>query len=150
MSRKPLHVYYTIDLSSVQDTTLLERCLQVYINVHAREHTLLTYTPIERAHEQTEPGEPDTIDCGIGQFNSMFDKLKLKTTDDTWFIYVSQGRVTTSQNMFVVLLNSEPRYQKCFYVITCDLISKKIDKNTLQLFNKTLTRLFTQKRTITY
>ena len=75
--------------------------------------------------------------------------LKLKSTNETWFFYISSGDVKDIyRDVFVVLLNKNPREQKCFYVINKNNTSES--KELFNISNSTICEVLVGEKTITY
>lgn len=159
-TKLPLHVYYTFDLTNhthtqdSSDISLFETCLKVFLSVHAKQYTLKTYCKIE---QQTDRVNSDKVLRGIRQFRNMFCNLKLKTTDATWFVYITNGSVRNIRDdVFLVLLNQEPFDTRCLYAINEYIIdiprqSDRVTKrHALQTFNRVLRDLFTGKNVFDY
>jgi len=99
----------------------------------------------------------DVIKRGLIMFNNMVEMLKLKSKNDTWLFYISNGNVNKLyEDVFVVLLNKEPMFKKSHYVISKQSISidKKLTKEQkierLKVFNQNLQELLRSERLITY
>lgn len=162
-SLKILDVYYCIDLDkSLQDINLIEKCLETYIIVHFKEYKLNIFKHLENKNVNEnknvdENKNDDIVKSGLFTFNKMYKDLKLKSPNDTWFIYISNGDIKTEyKNVFVLLLNKNPQEKLSFYVISKHQIDiKRNDINTdkingLKFFKKTIHELFNTTRSITY
>ena len=156
-SLKLLDVYYCIDLDkSVQDINLIEKCLETYIIVHFKEYKLNIFKHLEKKNDNKYKND-DVVKSGLFTFNKMYKDLKLKSPNDTWFIYISNGDIKTEyKNVFVLLLNKNPQEKSSFYVISKHQIDiKRNDINTnkingLKFLKKTINELFDTSRSITY
>ena len=73
------------------------------------------------------------IKNGLCTFNEMFKNLKLKSVNETWFIYVSSK---------FILLNTVPSEKKAFYCIDkTNLDIKKMYKTKIKLDNMVLFKM---------
>lgn len=153
-----LDIYYRIDLNN-QDIKALEKCLRVYLDVHQNENytidKFINCDFIEESCQQSEGN--DVIKRGLITFNKMTKELKLKTTNETWFIYISSGNINKIyENVFVILLNKTPMVKSCYYIINKSKIDVKEQDDkiykleNLKLFNKSLQELFVTDKVITY
>jgi hypothetical protein len=161
-TKTKLDVYYYIDLEN-QDIKALEKCLRVYLDVHQNENYTIDkfincdfIEDIKTESCQQSEGN-DVIKRGLITFNKMTKELKLKTTNETWFIYISSGNINKIyENVFVILLNKTPMVKSCYYIINKSKIDVKErdDKiyklENLKLFNKSLQELFVTDKVITY
>lgn len=152
--KKVLDIYYCIDLDkSDQDIDNIIKCLKTYINVIYKEYRLNIFKSLE----YVKTDENDVIKSGLYTFNKMFQDLKLKTPNDTWFIYLSNGDIKTEyKNVFVLLLNKNPKEKLSYYIVNKNKLDiKKVDinnnkLNVLKFLKKTIHELFNTDRTITY
>jgi hypothetical protein len=153
-SLKLLDVYFCIDLDkTIQDIDLIKKCLETYIIVHFKEYKLNIFKNVE--YKKTEKN--DVVKSGLFTFNKIYKDLKLKSLNDVWFIYISNGDIKTEyKNVFVLLLNKNPKEKSSFYVINKNQIDIKknntnINKlNELKFLKKTIHELFNTTRSITY
>jgi len=155
-----IEVYYVVDLdTSVFDTYTITKCLHVFLQTTFRDHlfTRFQHVPLLPLTETN-----DVIKRGLQQFSFMFDTLKLKSSDTTWFIYISNGHVPVGQcgqcigPVGVMLLNKNPSCKECLYTIhkTPFKVLKKdcreIRLHELKIFTKTFKELFSSNKTIKY
>jgi hypothetical protein len=157
--KKILDIYYCIDLDKFQDIDNIIKCLETYINVIYKEYKLNIFKRLEYVKTDGNDGndENDVIKSGLYTFNKMYRDLKLKTQNDTWFIYLSNGDIKTEyKNVFVLLLNKNPKEKSSYYIVNKNSLDiKKDDENNnklngLKFFKKTIHELFNTDRTITY
>jgi hypothetical protein len=87
----------------------------------------------------------------------MYDKLKLKESHLTWFVYLANGDIKDlHKNVFVMLLNKQPSEKVTHYSInkeTLDIDKKylKYEKiHKLELLSTMINELYLSNRTITY
>jgi hypothetical protein len=90
----------------------------------------------------------------------MFETLKLKSSDTTWFIYISNGNLPIApfelSQVGVMLVNKNPCYKECLYTIhrTPFGVFKKDTRETrlqeLKTFTKTFKELFDSNKVIKY
>lgn len=157
-SKRPrLDVYYCIELQKDQDIQTLEKYLRIYLEVHEKQFIIDKFINCNYVNDNVENKDNDVIKNGLMTFNNMMKKLKLKTTNEVWFIYISSGNVNnTYENVSVILLNKEPMSKRCNYIINKSKINvlqnhNKIEKlENLKLFNKSLQELLVTERLITY
>jgi hypothetical protein len=156
-NKRPLDVYYYIDLKSDQDISFIERSLRINLNVNNEEYEIDKFVNCFDILNKTKGNNTDIIKRGLIMFNNMVEKLKLKSKNDTWLFYISNGNINNLyENVFVVLLNKEPMFKKSHYVISKQSISidkeltkdKKIER--LKLFNKNIQELLRSDKVITY
>jgi hypothetical protein len=153
-SKKVLDIYYCIDLDkSIQDIDNIARCLETYINVIYKEYKLNIFKSLEYIKIEKN----DVVKSGLYTFNRMCRELKLKTLNDTWFIYLSNGNIKTEyKNVFVLLLNRNPREKSSYYVINKNQLNIKREYTNankligLKFLKKTIHELFNTDRFITY
>lgn len=156
--KKLLDIYYYIDVNIDQDINIIERCLNVNLNVNNNEYKLDKFVNCNSfIKNEIEKNNEDVIKRGLMTFNNMVSSLKLKSTNDTWLFYVSNGSINKLyEDVFVILLNKEPMFKKSYYVISKKSIDmnkelSKTDKiNNLKLFNKNLQELLKSEKQITY
>lgn len=161
-NKKPLDIYYYIDLKEDQDINIIERCLRVNLNVNNKEHKInkfvnCNYIKTNTEKNNTEKDNEDIIKRGLITFNNMVSSLKLKTTNDTWLFYISNGSINNLyKDVFVILLNKEPIFKKSHYLINKKTIDIKKDSNkenkmeSIKIFNKDLQELLLSEKVITY
>lgn len=162
-TKTKLDIYYCVDLNN-QDIKALEKCLRVYLDVHQNENYTIDKfincdfieNDIKTESYQKSEGD-DVIKSGLLKFNKMTKELKLKTTNETWFIYISSGNINKIyENVFVILLNKTPMVKSSYYIINKSKIDVKEQDDkiykleNLKLFNKSLQELFVTDKVITY
>lgn len=157
--RQILDVYYYLDFDDKTiDVPFLERCLQVNIVVNMKEYNINKFINCNNEYIYTiKIGNEDVVKRGLLIFNKMFRRLKLKGTNDIWFIYLSNGDIKDIyQNVFVTLINKNPRIKTCSYAINKHSVNiKREDPRLVKLeqlkeVNETLKELFVTDKTITY
>jgi len=156
-NKRPLDVYYYIDLKSDQDISFIERSLRINLNVNNKEYEIDKFVSCFDILNKIKGDNGDVIKRGLIMFNNMVEMLKLKSKNDTWLFYISNGNVNKLyEDVFVVLLNKEPMFKKSHYVISKQSISidKKLTKEQkierLKVFNQNLQELLRSERLITY
>jgi hypothetical protein len=136
-----------------QDIEVIERCLRMHIEVRFR-NTSITFMRFVK----TKLGKnDDVIKNGLYTFNKMYNELKLKTTEQVWFIYLSNGNIKQEyKNVCAILLNKVPSVKSCFYSInkTPLKINNDMDRvekmHQIKNFNACLAELFNTERVIKY
>jgi hypothetical protein len=146
-----LDVYYYIDIDG--DVEFIEHSLKFSIGHSINK--LVNYKNKGLKHDpHLKGGKDDIIKNGLLTFNEMFKNLKLKSTNETWFFYISSGNVKDIySNVFIVLLNRNPKEQKCCYIINKDNIEQTINANTLsntKVASVTIREVLKSEKTITY
>jgi hypothetical protein len=158
-NKKPLDIYYYIDVKLDQDINIIERCLRINLNVNNNnEYEIDKFVNCSNViKNDTEKNNEDVIKRGLMTFNNMVSSLKLKSTNDTWLLYISNGNINKLyEDVFVILLNKEPMFKKSYYIISKNSIdinkqSNKRDKmENLKLFNRNLQELLRSEKQITY
>ena len=144
-----LDVYYYIDIDG--DVEFIEHSLKLQLTDGYSINKLVNYKNKGLKHDITKD---DITKNGLLTFNEMFKNLKLKSTNETWFFYISTGNVKDIySNVFIVLLNRNPREQKCCYIINKDNIEQTINANTLsntKVASVTIREVLKSEKTITY
>lgn len=144
-----LDVYYYIDIDG--DVEFIEHSLKLQLTDGYSINKLVNYKNKGLKDDITKD---DIIKNGLLTFNEMFKNLKLKSTNETWFFYISTGNVKDIySNVFIVLLNRNPREQKCCYIINKDNIEQTINANTLsntKVASVTIREVLKSEKTITY
>lgn len=158
--KKRVDVYYYIEIGDDQDIVILEKCLRVFLDVHKSDFYIDKFINCESLEDRIKSHDikdKDVIKRGLVTFNNMTRGLKLKSTNDAWFIYISSGNINKLyENVFIILLNTEPLTKRCYYVINKkqlkinDNFTKSEKLETLKLFNTSLKELFGSNKTITY
>jgi hypothetical protein len=159
MERKILDVYYYLDFDDkFTDVRFLERCLQVNIVVNMKDCQINRFVNCKNEYIITDKiGTDDVVKRGLLIFNKMFRRLKLKTTNDIWFIYLANGDIKDiHKNIFITLLNKNPCIKTCSYTINKNIVNIRSDQekiiklNNIQQVNETLKELFVTDKIITY
>ena len=157
--RKILDVYYYLDFDDNNiDIRFLERCLQVNIVVNMKEYCVNKFINCNNEYINTvKIGNDDVVKRGLLIFNKMFRRLKLKGTNDIWFVYLSNGDIKNiHQDVFVTLINKNPCIKTCSYVINKSSVNIKRDHDKIVKLerirdvNETLKELLVTEKTITY
>lgn len=157
--KKILDVYYYLDFDDkIIDLHFLEKCLQVNITVNMKEYHINKFINCNNEYINTDKiGTDDVIKRGLLIFNKMFRRLKLKGTNDIWFVYLSNGDIKNiHQDVFVTLLNKNPCIKTCCYAINKHKVNIKCNDDRLVKLqrirdvNETLKELFATDKTITY
>lgn len=165
-NKTPLDVYYYIDLKEDQDINIIERCLRVNLSVNNKNYEIDKFVNCnyinkekdnERDKEKDNSENTDIIKRGLTTFNSMVTSLKLKSSNETWLFYISNGSINNLyKDVFVILLNKEPIFKKSYYLInkkTIDIkkdLSKENKMEVIKIFNKDLHELLRSEKVITY
>ena len=151
-SLKKLDVYYCIDLSD-QDIDNISKCLETYIVVFFKDYKLNIFKRLDYISKN----KSDVVKSGLCTFNKMYNDLKLKTSNETWFVYISNGDIKDDyKNIFLLLLNKNPSDKCSYYIINKNEINIKkhdasADKLTaLKFLKKTIHELFHTNRSIKY
>jgi len=154
-----LDVYYCIDTTNLvrQDTItdagdesveFIERGLKLQLTLNCKNYNINKLVNYNKEIKD-DTVKDDTIKSGLLTFNKMCQNLKLKSTNETWFFYISSGDVKDIyRDVFVVLLNKNPREQKCFYVINKNNTSES--KELFNISNSTICEVLVGEKTITY
>ena len=157
-NKKPLDIYYYIDLKPDQDINIIERCLRVNLSVNNKEYEIDKFVNCSSlVKNNTETDNEDIIKSGLITFNNMVSSLKLKSSNETLLFYISNGSINNLyKDVFVILLNKEPMFKKSYYVISKNAIditkesSKEHKMENLKIFNRNLQELLRSEKTITY
>jgi hypothetical protein len=166
--KKFLDIYYYLDFDDTYDIDFIERSIELNVKVYEKNYNInkiIKYNKIKYNRENYDSLQfkTDTIKRGLLIFNTMFENLKLKGSDDVWFMYLSNGDIgnnETFKNVFVTLLNKNPSVKKSLYSVNkfAYSIRKNIRKNDIQSskleemknVNETLKNLITNTKLITY
>lgn len=87
----------------------------------------------------------DIIHTGISILNEMFDELKLKGSNEVWFLYIGNGKFKTNSctsNVCLALLNKNPSIKSCLYAV---YNSTKETHQKMNNMSIVLNRLFSNK-----
>jgi hypothetical protein len=153
---KLLDIHYIVDLGKNQDHNYIEKCLEIYIKAKHREYEINKFQKYD-LNEEFIVDKNDIIKNGINVFNDMYHNLKLKTANDVWFFYISNGNITEKyKNISVILLNKCPMMKKTNYVITKNTIdininyTKQEKLKNIKNITDTLDHLFKSNKVIQY
>jgi len=151
-SLKKLDVYYCIALLD-QDIDNISKCLEIYNTVTLKDYKLDKFKRVDYISKN----KSDVVKSGLCTFNKMYNDLKLKTSNETWFVYISNGDIKDDyKSIFLLLLNKNPSDKSSYYIINKNEINiKKHDTNTnkltaLKFLKKTIHELFNTNRSINY
>jgi hypothetical protein len=155
-NKRPLDIYYYIDLNPEQDINIIERCLHVNLSINNKEYKIDKFVNCNYIKNNIE-NDNDVIKRGLITFNNMVSSLKLKSPNETWLFYISNGSINNLyKDVFVILLNKEPMFKKSNYVINKQAIhitkelSKENKMENIKMFNKDLQELLRSEKQITY
>jgi len=149
-----LDVYYYIDIDG--DVEFIEHSLKLQLTDGHSINKLVNYKKKGLKDDLIKDDiiKNDIIKNGLLTFNEMFKNLKLKSTNETWFFYISSGNVKDIySNVFIVLLNRNPKEQKCCYIINKDNIEQTINANILsntKVASVSIREVLKSEKTITY
>lgn len=111
-----LSIYYCMDVGSGNfDVSNLVKCVEVYLKVKMPQYKIACFTEYK-----SNVQEPDCIQRGIQVFNNMFNDLKLKHSHETWFLYITSGRlhnINMNKDVGIMLLYKSTNEHRCYYVI---------------------------------
>lgn len=150
---KKLEIYYVIDVGSDIDITCISICLRAFLLSNFRDYDIILFDRIDSYFSKPEE---DIIKQGLITFNSMFNDLKLKTTNEVWFFYIGYGNIQNHKDVSLLLLNKIPGEKECYYVVNkkhfniknSDNRSEKLNKS--KLLSNSLTQLIETKHMIKY
>lgn len=147
-----LDVYYYIDVNG--DVEFIERSLKLQLTLKCNNYSINKLVNYKEVKDNGVKNEDDIIKGGLLTFNKMFKNLKLKSTNETWFFYISTGNIKEIySDVFIILLNRNPKEQKCVYIINKDNIEQTINANTLsntKVVSATICKVLKSEKTITY
>ena len=151
--KRELEIYYCIDLNTDQDVENIIMCLKTSIMVFYKNYKIINFNKIDYKKDN----DNDVIQSGLIIFNKMFHNLKLKTANDVWFIYISNGNIKNDyKDIFLCLVNKNPKEKTCNYVVTKNTLQilkndyKQKKLEDLKTFKKTLFKLFDTKNELNY
>lgn len=159
LPKKDLHLYVCLDVdATIQDTDMILRCIRVFIAVNKPQFNIVSFKEISiDKFTPLQETQNDIIQRGMTSLCNMFTKLKLKTKDNVWFIYVSTGRIKMiDSDVTIVLLNKNPGVKECYYTIHKNRLdvhknkSKEEKLQNLQVIKRSLDELFSTTKTIRY
>jgi len=158
--KKKLDVYYCIDFNQDFDINYIEYYLSVYLNIYKKSYVINKFQNCANCiknKNNNKNEDDDVIKRGLITFNNMYKNLKMKNSNDTWFIYISNGDIQNiHKNVFVILINQNPCINKCMYIINktelCILKthSKEVKMCNSKLLRNTLDEIFISNKYITY
>lgn len=143
-SKKKLEIYYF--LNNIYDASDdIEKCLKLNLDIKLTDYEIIKFNKFinDKIYDTS-----DTIKNGLLLFNDMYRKLKLKSSNETWFVYISNGDIKEIyKNISVILINKTPIKKECVYIINKRNLNISINmiKNEklsiLKEFSKTLQEL---------
>jgi hypothetical protein len=153
-----LDVYYCIDLNNNFDLSYIEYYLSVYLNIYKKSYVINKFQNCQNyIIKNNTKNEDDVIKRGLFAFNKMYKNLKMKNSNETWYIYISNGDIQNiHKNAFVILINQNPCINKCMYIINktelCILKthSKEVKMYNSKLLRNTLDEIFISNKYINY
>jgi hypothetical protein len=152
-----LDVYFVIQMTAEYDRESLVKCLKVFLETHLQKQGVYKLNIFEDVSIEYTNNDCDIIERGLMTFIKMYERLKLKSKNESWFIYVSNGYIKTVQhNVSLVLLNKQPSKCECLYNINKSPINvqssmlKQEKLQGLKTFTKGLTNILQSKQTIKY
>ena len=160
-----LEIYYYLDLDSNQDVLNIERCLRVFITTQQSNYKLTRLDKFVLDKEKSEFYENteydinkcDIVKRGLIILSRMFNELKLKTKNETWFLFIGNGDISMShKDVSLVLLNKNPYYKECCYIVNkkqlnvIDTMNKEEKFINIKNFTKSLYKIFSDNKTIKY
>jgi hypothetical protein len=160
-NKNPLDIYYYLDFDDTYDIDFVERSIDLNVKVYEKDYNVnkITRYEYDLKNDPENQFETNTIKRGLLIFNTMFKKLKLKSTYDVWFIYLSNGYIANSES-FITLLNKNPSVKKSLYSVnkfTYSIRKNQIQSETktskleqMRKVNETLKNLITNTTLITY
>lgn len=152
MNKKYLDVYYYIELEG--DVQFIERSLKMQLGLHEKNYNINRFINCKQClnkHGEKISKSNDIIRSGLLTLNKMYDNLKLKSVNETWFFYICNGNIKDLyQNVFVVLLNKTPSEQSCFYIINKNSIYNPDEITNVKIANSTISEVLAGEKTITY
>jgi hypothetical protein len=150
-----LDIYYYIDFDKNQYLNFLENYLKIYLNVNGYTvNNFINYTNKSTNNNintnnkgNTNNKSKDSVNNGLLIFDEMFQSLKLKNSNETWFLYICNDH-----NNFLILLKRIPYEKKCYYVINKEplYLNNEMKLKSLKKFGEILAKLVTLKTFFTY
>lgn len=153
-----LDIYYIIDYPEEIDTEMMQKYFKIYLNVHFNINMFQKIEAYPYPHAE-ENNDIDVIKNGLYSFNKMFNELKLKSKNTTWFFYLTNGDIDNQikyKNIDVILLNKNISEKECFYNINkininiLKTFSIEDKFNKLKIFKNNLNILFSSKDLLKY
>ena len=152
-----LDVYYCIDVESNIDEEILAKCICVYIKSKLTNWKLNTFQKVSKYSCKLSKNQDDVVKHGLFQFRNMFKNMKLKSTNETWFIYVSNGKVENiPHEVGVILVNKVPSQNQCMYAISkstftpLKILEKPEKLEKVKIFSKAIEENFSKCKIINY
>lgn len=153
-----LDIYYYIDLNDTYDIKYIENYLQIYLNVYKKSYKINLFENYNtNTNYTTNSDTNDTIKKGLIMFNNMYKNLKMKNSNETWYIYISNGDIDkVHQNVFVILINKIPWLTKSLYMINKNKLcifkndSQKLKQINSKILKNTLDHIFNSEKYISY
>lgn len=154
MSAIKLHVYCCFDTPDEIDSEFYFKCIKTFLTIKCPQYE------VELIHNVSmviNVDQSDVVKRGLTSLVKMFETLKLKTTHESWLLYISNGNISKVDNpVGLMLLNKIPVNKECFYSInkipfnvTKDM--PKEDKlENLKTFTKTLEHLVNTTKKIEF
>jgi hypothetical protein len=154
---KVLDVYLIFDLSCSFDIDVITKCVKVYLITKLNYEVDKCENITEVLTKKGEFRKFDVIKRGLEYFSEANRMLKLKSSNECWFIYISNGKIHGfSSNISLILLSKHPGMNECFYSINKRLFNilkdseKEIKLDELKLFTKSLTEVVNTTKSIKY
>lgn len=154
---KMLDVYVVFDMEPSVDTELIQKCINVYLTAKLKCNVHVYQNITTLLKEKMDFKQHDIIKRGLSCFSEAFNLLKLKSTNNCWFIYISTGKISGfNDNVSLILLNKNPSIKECSYSITKKTFnvlrefSKDGKLEELKLLTKALTEVIHTTKTIKY
>jgi hypothetical protein len=154
---KVLDVYLIFDLSSSFDIDVITKCIKVYLIKKLNYEVNKCENITEMFAKKGEYRKFDVIKRGLQYFSEANKMLKLKSSNECWFIYISNGKIHGfSNNISLILLSKYPAISECFYSINKRLFNilknseKEIKLDELKIFTKSFTEVVNTTKSIKY
>jgi hypothetical protein len=137
---------------------MIQKCIRIFAHVNIKDCKIIKCEPVTLPQPQLQQLHIDTIDVikkGLNTLSHMFEHLKLKTKNDVWFLYVSNGNLQNiRENVGLILLQKLPRGTECFYSINkqsfkiLQTMTKPQRLTNLRIFTKSLEEVCTTDKVI--
>lgn len=151
----PLEVYVYIDFPSTYDSNIITKCIEVYLKTQLSCNEVVKFQVVEDL-QNIYTGD-DIVKKGLSIFVKLYEQLKLKTTNETWFIMMGNGNIRNLyRDVSVLLLNKNPTLKECCYVISRNQLSitrdmSKAEKlENIKRFTKDIGQLINSQKVIKY
>ncbi len=147
-----LDVYCVFDFNTEIDYDFVHKYLNTYLNINLRN----VYNVNNVIIKQNSIDKGDILKRGVSNFRKLWDNLKLKNTNDTWFMYLSNGNIDGHKNVFLMLLNKNPGKFECNYCINkqhLDIITnmdKHTKLNNMNVLSNTLNKILSSNKLLQY